>query len=164
LDEKYNNAFIWATGCTQAEIRVLPRPPLEFQSNCLYDVWVRERHFILKEFHQPDELFEAAAREYNALKLLIDLDIAPKPVFYDPSLGPIVVYEYMEGEMWDRRRPTAQELIRLAEAWLRIHSVTKGCPWLSRGSNHSLEDIQASILSRFHTYAEWSDDHFSKGR
>ena len=85
--------------------------PLAHQSNRLYDVWVKdEQHWIAKEFLKSGELEDAPRREFDALTLLQDTDIAPQPVHFAPateSLGPVVIYEFMDGEMWDRYSPTA---------------------------------------------------------
>jgi hypothetical protein len=99
--------------------RITPfRPPLDHQSNRLYEVWADDRHWIVKEFLKPAEFSEAPLREWWALELLAPLDIAPRPVLFQPAsppLGPLVVYEFMEGQMWDRRKPTAMDLAQLAE-------------------------------------------------
>ena len=88
---------------------IIARPPLIHQSNQLYDARAGGRHLMVKEFLKPDELHDAPVREWKALELLAPLDIAPQPVLFEPcpapGLGPIVVYEWMEGEMWDRRAP-----------------------------------------------------------
>ena len=81
-----------ATGQPEAEIRIKLRPPLTYQSNRLYDVWIGSQHLIAKEFLKPAELQDASTREYRALQLLAPLDIAPRPVFFDPALGAIVFY------------------------------------------------------------------------
>ena len=96
-----------AAGLPAAEIVLTSRAPLAHQANRLHDFWAEGRHLILKEYLLPDEKHEAAAREYRALGLMTALDLAPRPVFYDAALGPAVVYEFMEGEMWDRSKPTA---------------------------------------------------------
>src|SRR5437763_5576433 len=103
-----------ATGLPPATIDLSPRAPLEHQANRLYDFWAGGRHLILKEFMLPDEKHAAAAREYQALALMAPLDLAPRTVFFDPALGPVVIYEFMEGDMWDRRKPSAAGLAQLA--------------------------------------------------
>lgn len=53
----------------------------------------------------------APAREYFAMEALAPREIAPRPVAYvragqlGPGQWPIVVYQRMAGEMWDRPRP-----------------------------------------------------------
>lgn len=97
------------------KVQISLRPPLTFQSNRLFDVWVNGRHLIAKEFLKPEEEPDAPAREFGALQLLEPLNIAPRPVFYDPEIAPVVVYEFMAGEMWDRKRPSPHELAQLAQ-------------------------------------------------
>ena len=74
-----------ATGAPASSIRVARRPPLEMQSNRLYDAWAGDRRLIVKEFLKPDEYQDAPRREYAALQLLVPLDVAPQPVFYRPQ-------------------------------------------------------------------------------
>jgi hypothetical protein len=81
------------------DVVVTLRPPLEHQSNRLYDVWADGRRYIAKEYLQEGELREAPAREFGALRLLSAIDIAPQPAFYDPALGPMVIYAYLDGVM-----------------------------------------------------------------
>ena len=84
-------------------IRVEERQPLTHQSNRLYDAWAGNRHLLVKEFLKPDELHDAPLREARALELVAPLDIAPHLVLFQPSatpaIGPVVVYEWMAGEM-----------------------------------------------------------------
>jgi hypothetical protein len=54
-------------------------------------------------------------------------------VFFDPDVGPAVVYRYIEGEMWGRRTPSAAELRALAEVWLRFHCLSADGLWVSTG-------------------------------
>src|SRR5919199_4289288 len=91
----------------ESEIRLRPAAP--HQSNRLYDVSVEGKHLIAKEYLRAD-VPEAAQHEYAALRHVESLQFAPEPVFFDPSVGPVVIYRYMEGEMWDRRVPSAEEL------------------------------------------------------
>ena len=56
---------------------------------------------------------DCAQREFNSLRLLETLGVAPRPLAHvpgDDEHPPIVVYEYMEGETWDRRKPSPSEL------------------------------------------------------
>ncbi|MFN8496156.1 MAG: phosphotransferase [Caldilineaceae bacterium] len=140
---------------TAAEIAL--RPALEYQSNQLYDVWANERHYILKEFLKPDEQAVAPLREFRALERLAALDLAPQPVFYEPAQGPVVIYEYMEGVMWDRRRPTAAELAQLAEVWLAFNALPTADLWMSRGYERSLHQAGAWFYRQLQTYAQWAD-------
>jgi hypothetical protein len=153
-----------ATSLPPAALTLTLRPPLSIQANRLYDVWVDNRHLIVKEFLLPDEQLDAPAREFGALTLLAPLDIAPQPVFYQPALGPVVVYEYMEGEMWDRRRPAVDELEQLAALWLEMNAVTASGLWLSHGSDRPLAQSAALISARLRAYAEWVATEFTPGR
>src|SRR5688572_16838434 len=126
-------------GLRLTELRITLRKPLEFQSNRLYDVQADGYHFIAKEYLQPDEQEVAPLREYRALKLLSSLDIAPQPIFFEPAIAPIVIYEYMEGEMWNRRRVTATDLSNLMEVWLKVNSLS--ADWFSHGHERSLQAI-----------------------
>jgi hypothetical protein len=51
----------------------------------------------------------------------------------DPNVGPVVVYHYMKGEMWNRRVPSAAELRALAELWLRFHHLQADGLWVAIG-------------------------------
>ncbi|UCC63732.1 MAG: hypothetical protein JSV36_01345, partial [Anaerolineae bacterium] len=136
MSEALGNIVAQATGMDLASIRISLRPPLEVQSNRLYDAWAGDWHLIVKEFLKPAEFDDAPRREICALERLALLDVAPQPVCYQPKtseFGPLVLYEYMEGEMWGRRRPSAAELGQLAEVWLQVGAVPTGGLWLSRG-------------------------------
>lgn len=78
---------------------------------------------IAKGYLKPDELEVAPLREDKALQLLSPLDIAPGPIFYEPSVGPIVVCEFMEGEMWDRRPVNAIDLSKPVYLYLAIFPI-----------------------------------------
>ena len=149
-------------------IRISSRPPLAYQSNRLYDVWIDSRHLIVKEFLRPDEFQDAPVREFRALQEVAHLDIAPQPIHYHPShqpeLGPVVIYEFMEGQMWDRRCPTSGELHRLAQVWLKMNTISTDNLWLSRGYNLSFAEIEAQFHNAFQTYAAWADGVFKPGQ
>jgi aminoglycoside phosphotransferase (APT) family kinase protein len=157
-----------AMGLSPTAVRVSPCRPLDHQSNRLYDVRADGRHLILKEYLKPDEFREAPVREFRALELLAPLDIAPRPVLLQPEpvspLGPVVVYEFMDGEMWDRRRPTAAGLAALADIWLRMHAVSQESLWTSRGHEHSFAEIEAHWHARMQAYCAWVDADFREGR
>jgi len=162
IPEVLRNVASKASGLPPAGLTILPRNPLEIQSNRLYDIHADHRHLIAKEYILPNELQEAPVREFKALQLLSSLDIAPQPVFFEPSIAPIVVYEYMEGEMWDRRKPEGKDLANLAKSWLKIHSVPSD--WLSRGSERSLDEIEAGLRERIAEYTGWVTKEFEPGR
>ena len=102
------------------EITVRPAAP--HQSNRLYDIYVDGEHLIAKEYLRGD-LPDAAQHEYEALRYLESLQLAQEPVFFDAKVGPVLVYHYMEDEMWDRRVRSASELGDLARVWLRFHGL-----------------------------------------
>ena len=136
VPEIFRTKIAEAIGIHSKEHSISLRKPLDFQSNRLYDIWADRSHFIAKEYLKPNEFEAAPLREYQALRLLSSLDIAPQPIYYEPSTGPIVVYEYMEGEMWDRRVPTAADLSKLKDVWLKDERST---------SRLALERIRALI-------------------
>jgi aminoglycoside phosphotransferase (APT) family kinase protein len=153
-----------ATGQPPTAITLMPRAPLSIQANRLYDARIGARHLIVKEYLVADERLEAPAREFNALTLLAPLDLAPQPVFYQSALGPVVVYEYMEGAMWDRQPPTAAGLAQLADVWLKLNAVPTAGLWLSNGYSRSLAASLARLRSRLEAYAGWVAAQFPAGR
>lgn len=156
-----------ATGLSSDAINISPRPPLHIQSNRLYDAWAGDRHLIVKEFLKPAEFHDAPVREFRALKLLAPLDIAPQPVLFrplaGPPLGPLVVYEFMEGQMWGRYRPTDAELAQLAEVWVKMNAVPTEDLWMSRGYERSLDETAARLLGLLQAYAAWAEAEFPPG-
>jgi aminoglycoside phosphotransferase (APT) family kinase protein len=153
-----------ATGLKAARIQITIRPPLDFQSNRLYDVWVNGRHLIAKEFLKQDEWQDAPAREFQALQLLEPLDIAPRPVFYDPALAPVVVYEFMDGEMWDRKRPSPHELAQLAQLWTKMHAIPTEELWSARDQYVPLAALEPRLRDSFQRYAAWTAVAFTAGQ
>lgn len=150
-----------AVGLSPTDVHIAVRRPLDHQSNRLYDVRAAGRHLILKEYLKPDEFREAPLREYRALELLAPLDIAPRPILLlpesHPPLGPLVAYEYVDGEMWNRRRPTSADLEALAGVWLRMHTVAVEGLWLSRGQERPLTESWTRLVSRLQAYIDWTD-------
>ena len=120
------------------------RPPTAHQSNRLYDARVQGQHVIAKEYLRADRLY-APRHEYDALCRLEALHLAPEPLFFDPSVGAVVVYRYMDGEMWDRRVPSAVELGALAELWLQFHSLSTDGFWLAIGQARSSAESEARL-------------------
>ncbi|MBI3742521.1 MAG: hypothetical protein HY257_12315, partial [Chloroflexi bacterium] len=108
------------------------RPAIGHQTNRLYDVRAQGKHYIAKEYLQSGEESDCARREFDALHLLAPLDLAPQPIFFEPARGAIVIYEFLEGEMWDRRKPAPNELRALARAFLKLHELPTTDLWLSR--------------------------------
>jgi aminoglycoside phosphotransferase (APT) family kinase protein len=155
-----------ATGLPAGGVRVSPRPPLEIQSNQLYDAWAGGRHLIVKEFLKPDEFEESPVREFRALQVVAALYIAPRPLRHrplTPELRPLVVYEYMEGQMWDRHCPTPAELAQLARVWLRMNELPSEELWMSRGYERSFEEVEARLRGMFQAYAAWAEGAFPPG-
>lgn len=163
MNEALLMAVELATGVSRQTCQITPRTPLEIQSNALYDVHVGGRHLIAKLFLKAEELTTAPAREYSALQLLAPYALAPTPVFYDPTVAPVVVYEYLAGEMWDRRKPTAQQLARLAELWLTMHRLPAAGLWLSQGWEKPAAEILTTFRRRFEQYAAWCVTAFPPG-
>jgi hypothetical protein len=119
-------------------------------------VRVQGQQLIAKEYLRADRP-SAARHEYDALRRLEALHLAPKPLFFDPRVGPVVVYRYMEGEMWDRRVPSAAELGALAELWLRFHCLGTDGFWLATGQARSWGEIEARVRAPVQSYAVWAD-------
>jgi len=151
-----------AIGTKSTKFQISLRKPLDFQSNNLYDILGDGLHFIAKEYTQPDELTIAPLRECNSLQLLSSLNIAPRPVFFEPTIGPIVVYEYMEGEMWDRRPVSTSDLSKLIDVWLKINLVP--ADWASRGLERSLQVTEQEFHQRLESYNNWSSAEFRPGK
>jgi aminoglycoside phosphotransferase (APT) family kinase protein len=157
-----------ALGVSPATLRLVLRPAMDHQSNRLYDLWASGRRLIVKEYLKPDEFAVAPVREHRALRLLASFDIAPQPVYVYPTAGPdhgpLVVYEWLTGDMWNRRRPTATDLGRLAELWLATQSVTAACDWHARGSERTLAEAAAEFADLIDGYATWTETAFPAGR
>ncbi|MBI4771826.1 MAG: aminoglycoside phosphotransferase family protein [Chloroflexi bacterium] len=155
-----------ATGQPPSALRL--RPSLDHQSNRLYEAWAGDRRLIVKEFLKPDELHDAPLREFRALELLAPLDIAPRPIHFQPAappLGPLVIYEYVEGEMWDRRPPTPGGLAALANVWLKMHAAAPpGELWPSRGHGRLFGGVVEALRARLEGYAAWVEAGFPPGR
>lgn len=172
-EEAIRSIVAGSSGAPRAAVRLAHRHPKTFQSNRLYDAWVEgsgpgnPRHLIVKEFLKPDEFQEAPVREHRALQLLAPMDVAPQPLSHHPptpSRRPLVIYEYMEGKMWNRRRPTAEELQQLASLWLEVNSVTAKDLWLSRGYEQTLAETAAGLRAMLQKYASWAEAAFEEGR
>jgi len=148
------------------DIPIRARKRLEYQNNNLYDVRFKDSHWIAKEFVKEDEFLDSPLREYNALKLLAPFDIAPAAIDimpYPDFKHPVVIYEFMPGEMWDRRKPSQDELKLLAETWLITHQATKDDLWISRGWDETEEQRLALSHWFYRVYLEWAEEHFSDG-
>lgn len=162
LPEALTNELAKAIGAHPKRLQISLRKPLDFQSNNLYDILGNGLHLIAKEFIRPDELTVAPVREYKALQLLEPLEIAPRPVFFEPAIAPIVVYEYMEGDMWDRRTVSASDLSKLMKVWLKFNSLS--VDWVSRDSERSLDDVEQELHRRLQAYTDWCSSEFKSGK
>jgi aminoglycoside phosphotransferase (APT) family kinase protein len=155
-----------ATGTPPSAVRVGLRPPIDHQSNRLYDVWAGGRRLVAKEFLNPAQHATAPSREHGALARLADLDIAPRPVLIvstaAPPLDPVVVYEYMAGEPWGRRRPAASRLRCLADTWLVLHGAPTEGLLPTRGAG--MDEAQEWLRQGFEAYREWVESAFPAGR
>ncbi len=149
-----------ATSQATPTLRVYPRPFGHYQTNQLYDVWANGRHLIAKQFLRPDELTIAPACEFGALQRLAHLDLAPQPLFYDPALGPVVVYVFLEGDAWPQRRPSAEQLRQLADLWLQVHDLPPDGLWLSRDQKQSAGELARQIQTWLRNYAVWAEANF----
>lgn len=144
------------------DIRIQALAPLAHQSNHLYEAWAGGVVYMVKEFRKPDELYDAPAREYFAMEALAPREIAPRPVAYvragefGPGQWPIVVYQRLEGEMWDRRAPSPGDMEALARLWLTVHAVPLGGAPRARG----IADGAGRLLDRLprvlQRYADWA--------
>jgi aminoglycoside phosphotransferase (APT) family kinase protein len=155
------------TGCPPSAVRIELRTPLEHQSNRLYDAWADGRRLLVKEYLKPDEFSTAPLHEHRALELLAPLDVAPQPVgvelAYTSEVGPIVVYEYLEGEMWDRRRPSPAELAALAEVWLKVHAIPPDRVWQHARYAHRLDERYAEFRASFRAFKAWTETVYPAG-
>lgn len=162
ISEVVMTAAARAFGPKAAGLTIILRKPGEFQSNRLYDLWAGDRHFIAKEYLQPGEVQVAPVREYKTLRLLAAMDVAPQPIFFDPSVGPVVIYEYMEGEAWDRRAATADELAALADIWIRTSIAP--ADWFSRTHEHyPPQAMEPKFYHCVRDYLEWATANFEPG-
>ncbi len=162
VPELVKAAVAAATERTDATITL--RVPEVHQSNQLFDVWVGERHLIVKEYLKEDEWETAPAREHASLQLLQPLDIAPRPCFYDAALGPVVVYEYMDGRMWGRYHPSIEELQTLALAMAQVHQLHTDGIWLARGSEKTAAQRVVWFEQMLDHYAAWSEAVYPPGQ
>lgn len=167
MSEELRSLAARIAGVPADQVQVTLRSPLTHQSNRIYDVRVRDQHWIAKEYLKQDELEDAPRCEFGALTRLQDSDIAPQPVHYqaaDGSLGPVVLYEFMDGEMWDRHSPAPAELGQLAAVWLTMNALEGDDLWLSRGMGRSLHEVARRFSGSFRRYADWVESTFPPGR
>lgn len=161
LDHALIQTVAELTGHPTSAIMVRLRPPLEHQSNRLYDAWADGRHLIVKEYLKPEEFATAPWYEHRALELLAPLDVAPQPVGIVPEHGaeraPIVLYEYLDGEMWDRRKPSADELAALAALWLKVHAIPLERVWQNQRYTFQVSERFEEFRASFLAYKAWTE-------
>ena len=120
-------AAVRATGLGPGSPIIEQRSETPHRTNRLYDVWADGRHPIAKEYLSNVDL-DAPLNEYRALRLVESMDIASRPLFFDPSVGPVVVYAYMDGAMCNAAQVCMQSLERgLADALPLIPEVAPVC-------------------------------------
>lgn len=139
-------------------LHVAARHPLEHQRNRLYEARRAASHFIVKEYLMSERAEGAALREFQALQWLAPLDLAPQPVLHAPEhglpgIGPLLVYKYMEGEMWDRQPRTSADLAALAEGWRLMNSLPLDGLWPSYGG--TLDTLRTYVERFAHTFDDY---------
>jgi hypothetical protein len=65
--------------------------------------------------------------------------------------------------MWDRRKPSSDELAALAESWLKIHALPADQVWESRTLSLSVAVRYASFRERFLAYQRWTETSYPAG-
>jgi hypothetical protein len=148
-------AIARATGFDTRSLTVRRRPPMPHQANRLYDVWAAEQHLIAKEYLSDVER-NAPSNEYRSLHLVQRLEIAPRPVFFDPSVGPVVLYQFMDGDMWDRRVPSALELEALADLWVDLQAIPIEGLWVALGQAQNSPTLVARLRAPIERYVGWA--------
>lgn len=122
---------------------------------------------IVKEYLKPEEFDDAPRREFDALQLMELLDIAPCPLCRAQATeehGPLVIYEFMAGQMWDRYCPQPHEFQELVDLWLTMHSVTHDKLWFSRNYDQPLGEAAGRMEAILTSYAEWTVSEFHAGQ
>ncbi|MCB9460751.1 MAG: aminoglycoside phosphotransferase family protein [Anaerolineaceae bacterium] len=153
-------------GSVPDDLHVTLRSPLTHQSNRLYDVKHQDQHWIAKEYLHPDECKQSSQREFDALHVLQDIDVAPIPIHLEAARdthGPVVLYEYMAGEMWDRYSPTTEELAQLAQVWLKVNDIPIDKLWPSKGMKRPLEGWISQAENILQEYLQWTEVRFPQG-
>jgi aminoglycoside phosphotransferase (APT) family kinase protein len=163
MSDAVRTAVARLTSARATDQQIKMRPDLPHQSNRLYDVWISGKHLIAKEYVRTDR--EAAPRrEFAALQWLEQLDVAPRPVFFQPELGPVVLYEFLDGSMWDRRRPNSSELVALVGTWSQFQRFAPDELWLATGQGQSRSEIALRLRAPIRAYAYWADQHEDEHR
>jgi aminoglycoside phosphotransferase (APT) family kinase protein len=158
MEEAIAAAAARELGTSAASLRVALRPASTHQSNTLYDVWRDEQHLIAKEFTTRDPE-EGARREFDSLQLLIPLDLAPRPISLIAATedhGPVVLYEYIEGVMWDRCSPEPGELRKLADAYIKIGELPREGLWVAANADIPLSYREVDFRKTFEGYGHWA--------
>ncbi|MDQ6670134.1 MAG: aminoglycoside phosphotransferase family protein [Chloroflexota bacterium] len=155
MSPEVGEAIARATRLDVGALVIRRRTAMPHQANRLYDIWADDQHLIAKEYLSDIER-DGPANEYRALHLVRHLDVAPRPVFFDPSVGRVVVYAFLEGEMWDRRVPSAAELEALAEVWVDVQALPIDGVWMARGQAQHRPTLVARLSAPIERYASWA--------
>src|SRR5260221_365322 len=75
----------------------------------------------------------AALNGSPALRRVESMDLARRPLFFDPPWGPAVLEAYREGAMWDRRVPAPAKWPALAGWWAALNALPIQDLWIGRG-------------------------------
>lgn len=148
------------------DIEVTERKRLTHQSNDLYDIKFDNVHWIAKVYVRADEFSTSPQREYTALQKLAHLDIAPKPIAYLPYPDydqPIVIYEYMQGEMLNRKSPSTKQWHALAELWLKVSTISEQISHIARIAGDPIKQRLERSQSRYQIYLKWAEANFPQG-
>lgn len=144
------------------ELSITPRPPAAFQSNALHDVRARNGHYIAKVYLKQREWDDAPHREFLGLKLVEALDIAPRVIAMKAAPEPVVLYEFLPGQAWDRRVPQPGDLDALLDLLLRMQALHSDHPRLAHRPNSALSHDYARAI--FDRYVAWCDRRHPAGR
>ncbi len=74
-------------------------------------------------------------------------------------MGPVVVYAFLAGEMWDRRVPSAVDLEALADVWVRLHALPIEGLWITRGEATNSPTLVARLRAPIERYTAWARSH-----
>ncbi|MEL7433294.1 MAG: aminoglycoside phosphotransferase family protein [Chloroflexota bacterium] len=143
-------------------IQIKKRPPLDIQSNALFDVYTGQHRWIAKVYLKEAEYDSAPLTEYRNLKRLAPHGLAPTPIAhfaYDGMHQPVVIYDYIDGEMVDRRPLTVAEMRDFAEMWVRLNRLPTDGLWHSRRWDEFLPERFAYWDSVYAEYIAWAKTH-----
>jgi hypothetical protein len=147
-------AAVRATGLGPGSLIIEQRSETPHRTNRLYDVWADGRHLIAKEYLSNVDL-DAPLNEYRPPPGRVNGHCAAAALF-DPSVGPAVVYAYMDGAMWDRRVPATAELVALADVWVALHALPIDDVWVGRARSSNSPSRVARWRAPIERYAAWA--------